>query len=96
MKDTKRYSLRALRKKKGLTLQELAEQTGISPTTLYIFETSAERRRNFNVGMKHTLASFFHVPVRMLFPEITEQIDVLAGKKVQIQMFIPREDLKKD
>jgi transcriptional regulator with XRE-family HTH domain len=97
MKDKKTYSLRKLRLDAGLTLQQLSEKTGIGASTIQVFETSKKRRENYDVVMKHQLADFFHVPVRLLFPEINQQAARLLGvRKIQIQEFIFSEEAKKD
>jgi len=94
MKRKKSYSLRGLRKEAGLTLQQLSERTGINLCTIQALETG--RGKGFNVVIKQTLADYFHCPMRVLFPELNAQIELLLGKKRQIQMFLPREEIKKD
>jgi len=93
MKRKKTYNLRELRLAAGLTMQQLAEQTGINIASVQAIETG--RGKNYSVIAKHTLADFFHVPARRLFPEIQTEIDLLMGKSRQVQMFIPREDVRK-
>jgi transcriptional regulator with XRE-family HTH domain len=95
MKDKKTYSLRALRLKAGLTLQELSDRTGISLATIQIFETSKERRRNYSITAKHTVADFFHVPIRLLFPEVQEQVDEFLGKRRQKTITVSIQEFKK-
>jgi len=95
MKRKKTYNLRELRLASSLTMQDLCDKTGVSLSTIQVLETSKERRKNYSITAKHTLADFFHVPARLLFPEIQEQVDELLGKNRQVQMFVPREDVKK-
>jgi transcriptional regulator with XRE-family HTH domain len=87
-------SLRVTRLKKGLTLRQVSEQTGISLSTIAALEQGMGK--NFRAELKHTLADFYGKPVFVLFPEIREQVDLLLGKRRQIQMFLAKEELRKD
>lgn len=94
MKKTKAYSLRKLRLAKGLTLQQVEEKTGVSLAMIQAFETG--RGKNFSIVAKQTLADFYELPLRELFPELNILFEQLQGKTRQIQMFVPFDRAKKD
>lgn len=94
MKKNKTYSLRELRLKKGLTLQQVEEKTGIALGTIQALETG--RGKNYNIVIKQTLADFYELPLRELFPELNILFEQLQGKTRQIQMFVPFDQVKKD
>jgi transcriptional regulator with XRE-family HTH domain len=79
------YSLRELRRKAGLSIQEVAMQTGIAYSTLQSLETG--RGVNFNILTKQKLADFYRVPLRRLFPETDELMNVLRGRPKQAPLF---------
>lgn len=57
--------LRAIRKEKRLTLEEVAERVGTTRQTVQRWEVDG---RNITVKRLHDLAAAFDVPVRMLLP----------------------------
>lgn len=75
MRTKQTHSLKELRKAKGLTLQELSEQTGIKLPTLQALESG--RGTGFKDHFKITLSDFFQVPLKHLFPEIQQEINRL-------------------
>jgi transcriptional regulator with XRE-family HTH domain len=94
MKKTKAYSLRELRLEKGLTLQQVEEKTGVALGTIQALETG--RGKNYNIVIKQTLADFYELPLRELFPELQILFEELQGKRHQVQMFFNNEEPKKD
>lgn len=94
MKKRNLYSLRDLRTARKLTLYQVSEKTGIPFSTIRALEVG--QGKGFNVVIKQTLADFYELPLRELFPELQILFEELQGKRHQVQMFFNSEEPKKD
>jgi len=94
MKKRRVLNLRELRKAKGWTQQDLAERAGVNLSNYNAIENG--RGRGFKVVMKQGIANVLGVNLFDLFPEEREKVEEICGGRRQLQMFIPREEIKRD
>jgi DNA-binding XRE family transcriptional regulator len=64
--------LRVLRSQRGLTLQQVAEATGVSISTLHAIENENEREATLATAFR--LAHFYSLPVEKIWQPLYDQI----------------------
>lgn len=84
----KEYSLKDLRKARGLSIEKLAIKLDIPSSTYRIIENGGGK--NFSVARKHIIANFFGIEMPVLFPEERERVEMIVGKQ-KMQMFEKKE-----
>lgn len=84
----KEYSLKDLRKARGLSIEKLAIKLDIPSSTYRIIENGGGK--NFSVTRKHIIANFFGIEMPVLFPEERERVEMIVGKQ-KMQMFEKKE-----
>ncbi|SHE47161.1 DNA-binding transcriptional regulator, XRE-family HTH domain [Marinitoga hydrogenitolerans DSM 16785] len=77
MKKIIKNNLRFYREKAGLTLQDLANATGISMSMLYFVE---KNNRGISFFLADRIAYVLDVPLEEIFPEFAERKSPLPTK----------------
>lgn len=83
--------LRQLREKRGLSQDELAKQTGLSKSTISMYENG--KREPQKLEILEALADFFNVDMNTLLDKEEDFIPVLDDQDIRM---IARKSLNKD